>query len=364
MKIGIFGGGQLGWMLGCAGAQLGHECVFLDPKSDACAASVGTLIVGTFDDPHCIQKLMQQSDVITYETENLPEGCIDVLESSGLDVFPSLAALRITQDRWEEKTLCRQLGIPTVEFEPVDSETELQSAMQTIGFPSILKTRRMGYDGKGQVVIREDDDLVDAVSLCSQPCILERMVTFDRELSIIATRSRDGEIVYYPLTENVHRENILHTSRAPATTDADTEQAARTIAEKLLSYFDYVGTMAVELFQLGDGQLVLNEIAPRVHNSGHWTIEGAETSQFENHIRAISGSPLGSSMPCGHSGMVNIIGTYPSIDTDGQPNSVHVYFYDKEERPKRKIGHITVCHTDPEIVASQMDDLVDIVSKN
>lgn len=362
MKVGVLGGGQLGRMLALAGIPHGHEFFFLDPKDDVCGTSVGTHVVGTYDDEESLKKLAELCDVITYETENLPVGCIDTLSSS-VEVFPSQEVLAVTQDRLEEKTVCNELGVPTAQFVNVENEDNLQSALDELGLPSILKTRRMGYDGKGQVVLRDESALADAKSLCAVPCILEKMVMFTRELSIVSTRSKDGEIVYYPLTENVHKENILFTSRAPVDVDPKTEEQARSIAEKLLTHFEYVGTMTIEFFHMEDGQLLLNEIAPRVHNSGHWTIEGAQTSQFENHVRAICGMPLGSVSLRGFSGLVNILGSHPDLSQLLQLDGVHVHFYGKGEVPKRKIGHVTICCDSEEQLSNQIQQVLDIVSK-
>lgn len=361
MKIGVLGGGQLGQMLGEAGASLGHTFTFLDPNPQSCAASAGDLIVGAFDDESALRTLAEQCDVVTYEFENVPTESVAFLQEL-VTVHPSPVVLQETQDRFTEKTVCNAQGIPTAAFANADSEETLTAAIEEIGYPCILKTRRMGYDGKGQVFMRSAEDLDSAKELVvAQACILEQCIAFEREVSIIATRSTSGEIVYYPLSENVHREGILHSSQSPATAEAHTQEQAENIAKTLLEHFNYVGTMAVELFVQSDGSVLLNEIAPRVHNSGHWTIEGIETSQFENHIRAICNMPLGSTAPCGHSAMVNVIGIHPATDELEQMEGVTVHFYGKEERAKRKIGHITICHDDLQHVAEHFGKVETIV---
>lgn len=362
MTIGILGGGQLGRMLALAGIPLGQKFIFLDPTPDACAAMLGQHIQGKLTDSAAVEKFAAMVDVVTFESENIPVECIDLLEKRGILVSPSKEALRATQDRLEEKRLCESLGIPTAQFAAIDSQN-VQMAAQQLGYPCILKTRRMGYDGKGQLRLTSEADLPQAQALVSkQPCILEQFVRFEREVCIIATRSEDGTIVYYPLTENVHRNGILDVSRAPANAPTDLERQARSIAERLLTHFAYIGTLAVECFVMSDGRLLLNEIAPRVHNSAHWTIEGAHTSQFENHVRALSGMPLGSAAARGYSAMINFIGTKPDIRELLKLEGAHIHLYGKEERPLRKIGHVTICHQDAVVLQKNLDRALEIAA--
>jgi len=345
MRIGVLGGGQLGQMLALSGVKLGHSFVFIDPNPQAPAASNGKHIVAEIDNKEALASLAEEVDLVTYESENIAKDIVSCLAEK-LPVYPPIIALELTQDRILEKNMCRDLGIPVANYLPVADLPALEAAIKTIGLPAILKTTRLGYDGKGQCVLRSDEDLAKASSLCQVPCILEQMIKFKRELSIIVSRSTSGEVVYYPLIENVHRENILHKSIAPAVVSNNTQLTARSIAEKILSYFNYVGTMTIEFFETADGQLLLNEIAPRVHNSGHWTIEGAVTSQFENHVRAITGMPLGATDSNGFSGMINIIGTHAPIKSIANIAGTHIHSYGKSERPKRKLGHVTVCAHD------------------
>lgn len=351
MRVGILGGGQLGQMLAKAGKKLGHSFTFLDASHTACASSEGRLIVGSMHDPTALQVLLEASDVITYESENISLKSVEILEDQ-IRVLPHKLALKICQDRLLEKELCRKLSIPTANFSPINSFDDLSSHTQSIGFPSILKSRTMGYDGKGQVAFYEESDLSKAEPLCKQPCIVEKRISFTRELSIIASRDMHGNIAWYPLTENVHKEGILRISRAPADVSTSLTDAARSIAKKMLEHFDYVGTMTIELFEALDGTLLVNELAPRVHNSGHWTIEGSQTSQFENHIRCITGQPVGSTENIGYSAMINVIGSAPPLDALREMDGVHVHMYGKEEVPNRKLGHITISHADKDYIES------------
>src|SRR5664279_5288529 len=308
--VAVLGGGQLGRMLGLAGIPLGLGFRFLDPSAAAPAQSLGLLVVGALDDEVSLLKTAEGADVVTYEWEGVPADATRRLEAQGHTVHPSTRALEVSQDRLVEKTAFRALGIPVAEFANVEQFEDLRGAVESVGLPAVLKTRRGGYDGKGQVVVRSESELEAGFTELSEgrPLILEAMVPFDRELSVLAVRSRDGEVRCWPLVENRHEDGILRTSRAPAPNlDPDLQRAAEGYARALLEEFDYVGVLAVELFQVGDA-LLANEMAPRVHNSGHWTIEGAVTSQFENHLRAVLGWPLGSTAARGASAMVNCIG--------------------------------------------------------
>jgi 5-(carboxyamino)imidazole ribonucleotide synthase len=265
-------------------------------------------------------------------------------------VYPPALALETAQDRLAEKQLFERLAIPLPGYVAVTTLADLRAAVDRLGLPAILKTRRLGYDGKGQAVIRAGDDLAAVwESLGGAPCVLEQRISLRRELSVLAVRGRDGETAFYPLTENVHRDGILRTSIAPAPDTAGQLQAtAEGYARRILTALEYVGVLALELFvDDRDGRLLANEIAPRVHNSGHWTMEGAETSQFENHLRAVLGWPLGSTAARGHPAMVNLIGSAPSTDALLAIPGAHLHLYSKSPRPGRKIGHVNVAAETP-----------------
>jgi len=343
MKVGILGGGQLARMLALSGYPLGLEFVVLCPSADACAAPVSEHLLADFDDADALHKLADKADVITYEFENVPAESVEYLSKNNT-VFPPPLALATGRDRLKEKTLFNQLGIKTAPFANIDSLESLQSACSEIGLPAILKTRVEGYDGKGQFVIRSAEEADQAwQGLNGVPAILEGFVDFDREVSIIAVRSATGEMAFYPLSENVHREGILRLSTSQAN---DTMQSkAERYAIQLLQQLNYVGVLAIEFFQQGD-ELLVNEYAPRVHNTGHWTIEGAHTSQFENHLRAILGLPLGSTALNSNAAMINLIGDIPETADVIKLPDVHLHLYGKSPRQGRKVGHITLLADD------------------
>ncbi len=340
MRIGILGGGQLARMLALAGYPLGQEFVFLDPQPDACAGQVGRLICAPFDDQQALDEFTEGVDLVTLDFENVPLAAArQVAERRPL--LPRPGALEVAQDRLREKTLFTDLGIPCPLFAAVDSHDELIARADEIGFPCVLNTRRMGYDGKGQEIIRDRASLDRAWDqLGGAPLLLEQFVRFKRELSILALRSTRGEIAYYPLTENRHKKGILISSFAPASAAA-VEDAARRHARRIIEALDYRGLLAVEFFDRGDA-LLANEIAPRVHNSGHWTIDGAVTSQFENHLRAIMGWPLGSTEAIGASAMLNWIGAMPDPSSALSYPNAHWHDYGKKPRAGRKVGHVTI----------------------
>ncbi|MDB5310435.1 MAG: purK [Gemmataceae bacterium] len=342
MRVGILGGGQLGRMIALAGYPLGIRCTVLDPTAESSAAQVCDHIRGEFDDFQALYQLAQKSDVVTYEFENVPVESARWL-AERVPIFPPPRALEVSQDRLVEKTFFQTLGIPTPPFAAVTERHEFDNALAEIGLPAVLKTRRFGYDGKGQVVIRTRAAAERAwEKLGGRPLILEGFVPFDRELSVLAVRGRDGEIATYPLVENEHRDGILHRSLAPAGDTAEelTERAAE-YASRILTELDYVGVLAVEWFQDGP-RLLANEMAPRVHNSGHWTIEGAHTSQFENHLRAVCGLPLGRCDPVGWSAMFNFIGNVSPAADVLKFTEAHLHTYGKSPRPARKVGHVTL----------------------
>ncbi len=340
MKIGILGGGQLARMLALAGYPLGFEFVFLCPVPDACAAPLGEHLCADFDDKDALQHLAGKVDRVTYEFESVPAETVEYLNNKR-PVYPPPQALAIARDRLLEKNLFNELGIDTAPFMPVDSLDDMQTAVAKIGLPAILKTRTLGYDGKGQQRLHDASELAAAWDgINGATAILEGFIPFEREVSIIAVRSVSGEMAFYPLSENTHEAGILRLSTSLV--DDPMQGLAEDYAQRLLEHLDYVGVLAIEFFQL-DGQLLVNEMAPRVHNSGHWSIEGAVTSQFENHLRAIAGLPLGSTALTGYSGMVNLIGELPDIDAVLSIPGSHLHLYGKTPRPGRKLGHITVC---------------------
>ena len=340
MKIGVIGAGQLGRMLALAGYPLALQFRFLDASADSPGAQVGPIITGAFDDPASLERLAAGVDLITYEFENVPVGALHQIAASR-PCLPPVEALRVSQDRLLEKQLFGQLGIPTPPFRAVDSLDELGAAVAAIGLPCVLKTRRLGYDGKGQRYLRRASEVRPAwQALGGVPLILEGFVAFEREVSIIGARSTRGEVRAYPLVENTHHEGILRVTRAPYR-HARLQAMAEGYLRRVLRQFDYAGILTIEFFVRG-GRLVANEMAPRVHNSGHWTIEGAATSQFENHLRAILGLPLGDTRPVGHCAMLNFIGALPPRDKVLALPGAHYHDYGKEPRPGRKIGHGTI----------------------
>ncbi len=342
MTVGVLGGGQLGRMLALAGYTLGQRFVFLEPAKDPCAGHVGEVRVGAYDDEERLQELARKSVVVTYEFENVPVASARFLNEL-VPVFPPPRALEVSQDRLVEKEFFRSLGIPVPAFAPVSSRADLEAAASALGLPLVVKTRRFGYDGKGQWVLRAPGDVArawDALEAAS--LVVEALVPFDRELSILGVRGKNGETRFYPLVENVHRDGILRTSTPKSAAWTPELQArAEGWAKRVLDELDYVGVLAIELFMVGE-ELLVNEMAPRVHNSGHWTIEGAETSQFENHIRAVVGLPLGSTRMVGVSAMLNVIGRMPSREAVLAVDGAHLHAYGKEGAPGRKIGHVTV----------------------
>ncbi|MZH05395.1 MAG: 5-(carboxyamino)imidazole ribonucleotide synthase [Nitrospinae bacterium] len=342
-NIGVLGGGQLARMMAQAGRPLGLDFMFLCPDQNACAASLGKHLNAPYDDPVAHKELTEWADVVTYEFENVPLQVVESLEKQ-VALHPSSSALAVARDRLSEKNCFRSLDIPTAEFAPVNTLEELTAVVKGMGLPAILKTRTQGYDGKGQAVLKKETDLPEAwEQLGKRPCIVESKVAFQREVSVIAVRDQKGETFFYPITENHHREGILRLS-INRLNDPVQDQANATI-RKILEDFNYVGVLALELFQVED-QLFANEFAPRVHNTGHWTIEGAQTSQFENHLRAVCGLPLGSSQSENPAAMVNLISRLPDENQIRAVPGATPHFYGKAEKPKRKVGHITLTGDD------------------
>ncbi|MCC7200033.1 MAG: 5-(carboxyamino)imidazole ribonucleotide synthase [Gammaproteobacteria bacterium] len=339
MRIGIVGAGQLGRMMALAGYPLGCRFFMYDRSHDTPGGQVAPIVTGEFDDARRLVQFAKRCEVVTFDWENVPVASAELI-AQHVPVWPPPRALAIAQDRVPEKTLFRKLRIPTPDFAAVDSLASLKRAVRRLGLPGVLKTRRLGYDGKGQAVLRRLEEIAPAFEqLGSQPLVYEAFVRFSREVSLVAVRGHDGEIAFYPLAENVHEAGVLSVSRAPYV-NAKLQAEAERHMRRVLEHFDYVGVLTIEFF-VEKGRLVANEMAPRVHNSGHWTIEGAETSQFENHVRALAGLPLGSTRPRGHSVMVNLLGEMPPVDGVLAIPGVHLHDYGKEARPGRKLGHLT-----------------------
>jgi len=343
--VGILGGGQLARMLALSGAPLGLRFLVLDTVADACAGQCAPMVVGDYTDKAALSEFASKIDVATFDFENVPADSARWL-ADRIPVFPKPRALAVAQDRLAEKTLFRELDIPVPGFADIASREQLDAAVVQLGMPCILKTRRLGYDGKGQFRIKSPGDVDAAWSAlgaqaASVGLILEGFVHFQRELSVVAVRGRDGEFRAWPLTENWHVDGVLSASLAPARIDAATQATALSHAKRLADALDYVGVFALELF-LRDGELLANELAPRVHNSGHWTIEGSETSQFQNHLRAVLGLPLGSTRMLGHACMLNWIGAMPDAAPVLREAGGHWHDYGKKARAGRKVGHATL----------------------
>lgn len=363
MRVGVLGAGQLGQMLALAGRSLGIDFRFFAPEAGAPASNLAEQVVAEYENTSALEHFVEGLDVVTYEFESVPVASVEFLARS-VPVFPPPRALETAQDRLFEKQFFRKHGIATPDFASVGFITELRDVLAKIGAPAVLKTRRLGYDGKGQYVIRNSSEIEKAwVQVGGVPLILEKFVDFSRELSLIAVRSRDGDFRFYPLVENHHSEGILRLSVAPAPSVSDELQAqAEDFAKRIMNELEYVGVLAVELFQRSD-ELLANEMAPRVHNSGHWTIEGAATSQFENHLRAITGMPLGSTEPTGAAGMLNVIGTVPDLTRIQHHPDAYVHMYGKQPAPRRKLGHVTVLAADMQGVRNSVADLGRLLSQ-
>ncbi|HEX6845145.1 MAG TPA: 5-(carboxyamino)imidazole ribonucleotide synthase [Actinomycetota bacterium] len=351
MRVGVIGGGQLGRMLALAGHDLGIEVTTLDPAGDSPASQVAPAIVATYEDEGALLDLAACSDVVTFEFENVPAASSRFLADRGVPLYPPPDALAVAQDRLAEKTLFTEVGLPVPTFAAVDDLASLHAAIDAIGVPAVLKTRRLGYDGKGQARVHAHERAEDAWRAVGEvPSILEAFVSFEREVSILAARGRDGEVRAWPLVENHHRDGILRVSYAPAPDIDELRSVADAHVAAVMARLDYVGVLAIELFVAADGGLLGNEMAPRVHNSGHWTIEGSQTSQFAQHLRAVTGLPLGGTAMRGVAAMVNVIGE--PIEPAGvlAVPGLTIHDYGKTPRPARKLGHMTV-------TADRWDDL-------
>lgn len=356
--VGILGGGQLARMMVLAGAPLGLRFVVFDPAADACAGQLAPLQVGAFDDTAALAEFAARVDVVTFDFENVPATSARWL-AERRPVFPNPAALAVAQDRLSEKTLFRELGIPLPPFADIRSRDELAAKAVEFGMPCILKTRRLGYDGKGQFRIRGEADIDAAwqalgAQVNATGLILEGFVAFDREVSVVAVRGRDGEFRAWPLTGNWHVDGVLSASLAPAPASVAQHEAAIGYARRVAERLDYVGVFALELFCRGD-ELLANEMAPRVHNSGHWTSDGAETSQFENHLRAVLGLPLGDTRVLGYACMLNWLGRMPDARAVLAEPSGHWHDYGKQPRDGRKVGHANLRDDDAAALADALE---------
>ncbi len=339
-KVGIVGAGQLGRMLALAGYPLGVRCLFLDRSADTPGAEVAPILEGELEDPALLEELAARSDVVTFDWENIAGSALAPLEGTTV-IRPPPAALAVSQDRLLEKALFTALKIPVARHAAVDDRQDFERAIRKLGSHGILKTRRLGYDGKGQYLVAGAHH-VDAAwaQVGGAGLIYEQFQAFSREVSVIGARTPQGKIAYYPLTANVHAGGVLRHSIAPFA-HASLERQARSHLRKVMQHLDYVGVLAIEFFVI-EGRLVANEMAPRVHNSGHWTIEGCVTSQFENHIRAICDLPLGSTRPLGHCAMINFLGNMPEMGRLLSIDGLAYHDYGKTPRPGRKLGHCTI----------------------
>ena len=342
VRVGCLGGGQLGRMLALAGKPLGLSFTFLEPQPESSAGQVGAQLLGAYDDPARLRELAEGSELVTFEFESVPERSAAEL-ARWCPVFPPPKALAVAQDRLREKEIFARLGIPSAPYHPVSGPADLLPALEAVPPPARLKTRTLGYDGHGQVKVDGLDSLRSALgAVQSVPSILEQEQRFSRELSIVGVRSSTGEVAFYPLTENHHEGSVLRLSIAPAPrVGPSLQRRAEEMCAAVMEELEYVGVIAIELFDQ-EAELVANEIAPRVHNSGHWTIEGAVTSQFENHLRAGLGWPLGETSARGRSVMLNILGELPPTPSVLEVPGSHLHLYGKEPRAGRKLGHVTV----------------------
>jgi 5-(carboxyamino)imidazole ribonucleotide synthase len=339
-RVGIVGAGQLGRMLALAGYPLGVRCLFLDRAADAPGGQVAPILVGDLEDPARLAELASSSDVLTFDWENISGRALEPLEGI-TKIRPPRLALEVAQDRMTEKALFAKLKIPVAEHAAIETKQELIAATRKIGLPGVLKTRRLGYDGKGQFVLKQAAHIDAAwAAIGGAGLIYEKFQTFTRELSIVGARSASGQTVFYPLSANVHGGGILRYSIAPFA-NARLERSARLYLKRVMNALAYIGVLAIEFFVVG-GRLVANEMAPRVHNSGHWTIEGCVASQFENHLRAICELPLGSTRALGHTAMINFLGKMPDRDRLLAIDGLAFHDYGKQPRPGRKLGHCTI----------------------
>lgn len=355
-------------MMALAGYPLGFQFRFFDRPASPPGSSlppagqIAEFIAGNFDDEQALGRFAEGLDLVTYEFENVPSAAAHFLARRAPRFFPAPESLELAQDRLTQKQFFQRLGIPAPPFRAVNSRQDLEEAAASIGYPAVLKTRRWGYDGKGQRVISGPSSLDEAwAAVGDSPLIMEAFVRFTREVSLVAARSISGEMAFYPLAENRHREGILRVSIAPAPgVSADLQLLAQEYAVRIFQELKYTGVLTLEMFE-ADGRLLANEMATRVHNSGHWSIEGADTSQFENHLRAISGLPLGSAAARSAAAMVNFIGNVPDLQRVLAIPAARLHLYGKAPRPGRKLGHATVCAADAECLHPKLDALLRLV---
>ena len=347
MRLGIVGGGQLARMLALAAHPLGVECLIVEPAEDAPAAAVAEVICAHYDDTDALDALAARCDVVTVELEAVPVAALERL-ARRVPVRPRPEAIAATQDRLAEKRLLRSLDVTTA---PFDDEVH--------GLPALVKSRRGGFDGRGNRLVRTNEELATARFELPEP-IVEGLVPFTREVSMLAARATTGDVRCWPLTVNTHEQGILRTSRASSSEPTTQQRDAEKLAKLVLEALDYVGVLALELFDV-DGELVANELAPRVHNSGHWTIDGAVTSQFEQHVRAVCGLPLGDSWAVGASVMLNAVGGEPDRDAILAVPGAHVHLYGKTPRPGRKVGHVTITAPGPALLAARVEAVAPLV---
>ena len=365
MKIGIIGGGQLGRMIALAGYPLGYHFRIWTDSKDLATSEIAEQVIGPFHDLSLMEKFCEGLDAVTFEWENVPVALAKEIASRVPRFFPSPEVLEVVQDRYTQKSFFKLLKIPTAPFVSVSSEDELNAAIKKLGTLAVLKTRTHGYDGKGQMILRSAADAQGAwEKFGKHSLILEGFVQFEREVSLVAARSTSGQVKFYPLTENTHVEGILTLSVAPAQLSPLKLKAAQVQAEKIaksiFKKWDYAGILTIEFFYL-NGKLWVNEMAARVHNSGHWTIEGAVTSQFENHLRAGMGLPLGSTAQVRPAAMLNILGKFPGAAAILKEEEVHLHHYGKTEAPKRKIGHLTVTAVQPKLLLQKVKKIVKLM---
>jgi 5-(carboxyamino)imidazole ribonucleotide synthase len=344
--IGIIGGGQLGKMMALSAKGMGFRVIVLDPTEDCpCGQVADEQIVGGYDDLDKIKQLSEASDVITYEFENIDADALDWLNKNAY-VPQGTELLRVTQDRIEEKRNIKAAGVRVAPYAVVAKVEDVSAGIEELGFPAVLKTATGGYDGKGQLVIRGSEDIELAETLVRQgPCVLEKWISFEKEISVIITRSTTGETAVFPVAENIHKDNILHQTIVPARISKQAEKTAIEAAKQIASALGLTGTLAVEMFLAADDEIYINELAPRPHNSGHYSIEACETSQFEQHIRAVCGWPLGSTELLKPAVMVNILGEHqqPLLDRIPELQDWKIHLYGKKEaKYKRKMGHVTL----------------------
>lgn len=356
--VGIIGAGQLGRMLALAAYPLGVNCRFLDSSDHSPGGQVGPIMTADLDDIAALAQLADSVDVVTIDIENVPVAGLEAV-SQRVGLYPPPAAIAAAQDRLEEKQLFASLGVPTVPFAPVSHPGDLDAAAD-LGWPLVLKTRRLGYDGRGQRLVHDSDELAQAWDALQRvPAIAEAWIDFQRELSLVGVFGADGERRFYPLAENVHRQGQLYSSIAPYE-HSELQATAENWLNALADRFRYRGVLTVEFFHTAGGLLV-NEMAPRVHNSGHWTIEGAETSQFENHVRAVLGWPLGDTAARGHAAMLNLIGHLPPTPQLLAVPGLHLHDYGKSPRPARKLGHCTIVDSDRQRLLERLAQLTALV---